>query len=248
MMDLFSQQANEVSFTLPKNCPEIYYEFNEQLNGFEIYVPNGKLFYSPNFFNQKISNRSIEYFLENDCSYPTNTDWASVSIEDFEKIVFNNIHWKQEYINLYGLKPIPRLTAWYGDEGKLYKYSGILQHPYPWNKALLYIKEQVEAVAGTEFNSVLLNWYRDGNDYLSWHADDESELGINPIIASVSFGATRDFKLRNNDNHNQKLTIPLSNGSLMIMSDQLQHYWQHTLPKRKRVKDSRFNLTFRVVY
>lgn len=247
-MDLFSQHTHELPFVLPQYCPEIYYEFNKQLNGFEIYVPNGKLFYAPNFFNQTISDRCIEYFLENNSSYPINIDWAAVSIADFEKIAFNNIHWKQEYINLYGLKPIPRLTAWYADEGRAYKYSGILKQPYPWNKGLLYIKGQIEAVAGIEFNSVLLNWYRDGNDYVNWHADDEIELGINPIIASVSFGETRDFKLRNNRNHNLKLTIPLSNGSLMVMSAELQHYWQHTVPKRKRVTDSRFNLTFRVIY
>ena len=246
-MDLFSNDTHVLPFELPPSSSGCGYEYNERLQGFNIYLPNGELFYSPNFFNKKISDRSVEYFLENSSGYPIDNDWKTLSIEDFEKIIFDNIKWKQEYINLYGRKPIPRLTAWYGDEGKAYSYSGIQQNPNTWNKGLAYIKEQVEVVAGVTFNSVLLNWYRDGNDYLNWHADDEKELGINPTIASVNFGETRDFQLRNNKNPDLKLTIPLMHGSLLIMSGQLQHYWQHAVPKRKRVKSSRFNLTFRVI-
>lgn len=246
-MDLFSNDTHVLPFELPPSSSGCGYEYDERLQGFNIYLPNGELFYSPNFFNKKISDRSVEYFLENRSGYTIDSDWKSLSIEDFEKISFDNIKWKQEYINLYGRKPIPRLTAWYGDEGKSYSYSGIQQNPNTWNKGLAYIKEQVEVLAGVTFNSVLINWYRDGNDYLNWHADDEKELGINPTIASVNFGETRDFQLRNNKNRDLKLTIPLIHGSLLIMSGQLQHYWQHAVPKRKRVKSTRFNLTFRAI-
>src|SRR5690606_15717201 len=135
--------------------------------------------------------------------------------------------------------PLPRLTAWYGDSGKSYTYSGIKSEPNEWNKGLLYLKQQIERVAGVEFNSVLLNWYRDGEDYLSWHADDEKELGLNPVIASVNFGETRDFFLRRNVDKSQKITIPLRHGTLLVMSGELQHHWQHSVPKRKRVDGSR---------
>src|SRR5699024_6261040 len=179
--------------------------------------------------------RSVEYFLENNSHYSIESDWKSIPTKEFEQLIFDNIAWQQEYINLYGRKPIPRLTAWYGDEGKSYSYSGIKQQPNTWNKGLTYIKEKVEEVAGVHFNSVLLNWYRNGDDYLNWHADDEKELGINPVIGSVNFGATRDFQIRNNTNCDLKLTIPLAHGTLLIMSGELQSFWQHAVPKRKKI-------------
>lgn len=246
-MDLFNTDKHILPFKLPNNVVGFSYQWNEALQGFDIIVPDGKLFFAPNFFDKKISDRSVEYFLENNSHYSIDSDWKSIPIEAYEQLVFTNISWQQEYINLYGRKPIPRLTAWYGDEGKSYSYSGIKQQPNTWNKGLLYIKEQIEKVADVPFNSVLLNWYRNGDDYLNWHADDEEELGINPIIASVNFGETRDFQLRNNDNRDLKLNIPLSHGTLLIMSGELQHFWQHAVPKRKKVHRSRFNLTFRVI-
>lgn len=246
-MDLFATDKQILPFKFPDNSEGCSYQWNDQLKGFDILVPHGKLFFAPNFFNQKISDRSVEYFLENDSQYFIDSDWKSIPIEEFEKFKFTNIAWQQEYINLYGRKAIPRLTAWYGDEGKSYSYSGIKQNPNPWNKGLTYIKEKVEKVACVQFNSVLMNWYRNGDDYLNWHADDEKELGTNPVIASVNFGETRDFQIRNNDNSDLKLTIPLAHGTLLIMSGELQHFWQHAVPKRKRVHKSRFNLTFRVI-
>ena len=223
-------------------------EWDEVRQGFVIHIPNGQLFYAPQFFSKKISDRSVEYFLENDTYEAHQADWSEIQPEDLKKIKFKNILWKQDFINLYGKKiPLPRLTSWYGDEGKAYKYSGILSQPNPWNKGLLYIKEQIEKVAGTQFNSVLMNWYRNGEDYLNWHTDDEPELGKNPIIASVNFGETRDFQVRHKDNHQLKFTVPLQHGSLLIMSGEMQHFWEHAVPKRKRVSASRFNLTFRVI-
>lgn len=251
MINLFDSLQDDSNKILPFDFPQIQgfsYSWNNEYQGFDIIIPNGKLFYAKNFFNQKISDRSVEYFLENDKYDIKSTDWAGLSYEEFVKINFTNILWKQDFINLYGRKPLPRLTSWYGDEGKSYSYSGIKSDPNQWNKGLLYIKEQIEKVAQVNFNSVLLNWYRDGQDYLNWHADDEKELGINPIIASVNFGETRDFQIKNNQDHSLKVTIPLEHGTLLIMGGEMQHFWQHAVPKRAKVKKSRFNLTFRIIH
>ena len=126
-----------------------------------------------------------------------------------------------------------------------YTYSGIPCEPNPWNKGLSWLKEKAEELADHQFNSALLNWYRDGSDTLSWHADDEKELGKNPTIASVSLGETRDFILRKKDDHSCKLKFALSHGSILIMKGELQEHWEHSVPARKRVTKSRINITFR---
>lgn len=245
-MDLFDTKKTLSAFELPTQkgysiC------WNKRLNGFDVKIPHGELFYAEHFFDKKISDRSVEYFLENNCKNQKITNWREVSDKDFLKIKFKNIKWKHDTIKLYGKNmSLPRYTSWYGDKNKSYTYSGINSQPNKWNKGLLYIKQEIEKVAKTEFNSVLLNWYRDGDDYINWHADNEKELGKNPIIASVNFGETRDFIIRKNDGL-EKITIPLKHGSLLIMSGEMQHFWQHSLPKRKKVKDVRFNLTFRVI-
>lgn len=216
------------------------------VDGYRIAVPNGELIYIEQFFSQKISDRSVEYFLENDTVDWRTAKWKQMTPEQLAAIRFTNIAWKQDSINLYGkTMPLPRLTAWYGDSGKSYTYAGIRSEPNEWNKGLLYLKQETERLADTEFNGVLLNWYRDGEDYLNWHADDEKELGRNPIIGSVNFGETRDFLLRRNIDASQKISLPLKHGTLLIMRGELQHHWQHSVPKRKRVSGSRFNLTFR---
>ena len=250
-MDLFAELAptetNVLPFELP-NDSSFSYSWNECLNGFDIIIPNGRLFFSPDFFPKKVSDRTVDYFLENDKHDPEFTQWSELSSEDFEKVQFKNIQWKQDSIRLFGKSiPLPRLTSWYGDSGKGYTYSGIKSEPNAWNKGLLYIKEHIEEVANIEFNSVLLNWYRDGEDHLHWHKDDEKELGKNPVIASVNFGEKRDFMVRSAHNHKCKFTVPLTHGSLLIMSGQMQHFWEHAVPKRKKVSKSRFNLTFRVI-
>ena len=140
---------------------------------------------------------------------------------------------------------LPRISAWYGDTGKAYKYSGILLHPNPWNSALLWMKQQLATVCDTPFNSVLLNWYRSGQDYISWHTDAEKELGLNPTIASLNFGESRRFLLRRNDDHEDKIEIRLAHGDLLIMYGELQHFWQHSVPKQAKIKDGRLNMTFR---
>ena len=218
------------------------------MQAFVIQVPDGELIFAERFFNTKISDRSVEYFQENDTYDWQHTDWQQLGAEDLAQVTFTYINWQRDDIKMYGKTiTLPRLTAWYGDAGKSYTYSGITSQPQAWNAGLLYIKKQIEQVTGYAFNSVLLNWYRNGEDHMGWHADDEPELGLNPLIASVNFGETRDLVLRRIDNPRQKIIIPLQHGTLLVMGGALQHYWQHSVPKRKRVKGSRFNLTFRTI-
>jgi alkylated DNA repair dioxygenase AlkB len=156
--------------------------------------------------------------------------------------------WRQESIKLYG-KPIdvPRLTAWYGDEGTGYIYSGIVNEPQPWTPALLRVKQAVEALAGVTFNSVLLNRYRSGKDSVAWHSDDEKEFGENPVIASVSFGGSRTFQFKHKRRKDLKASIELTHGSLLIMRGATQHNWVHQIPKTAKDVPERVNLTFRTV-
>ncbi len=157
--------------------------------------------------------------------------------------------WGQGRIKVYGKSyPEPRLTAWHGDEGKQYSYSGLTLHPLPWTETLLAIKARVDEAAGVRFNSVLLNLYRDGRDSNGWHQDNEPELGRNPVIASVSFGATRRFQMRHKQRADlPRLDIDLEHGSLLLMAGPTQHFWQHQIPKTAKPVGQRINLTFRVI-
>jgi alkylated DNA repair dioxygenase AlkB len=158
------------------------------------------------------------------------------------------IDWRQDWITLYGRSlPQPRLTAWYGDPGKSYTYSGITMLPTPWTPLLLDLKTKVEAVAGVMFNSVLINLYRDGSDSMGWHSDDEPALGQNPVIGSLSLGGTRRFMLRHRFERNWKHQLELTAGSFLLMQGTTQHYWQHQVPKTKRPIPPRINLTFRTI-
>ena len=182
-----------------------------------------------------------------------NIDYVKNFFNEEESIYFMNtlkdeIKWKQDYISFFGKShPLPRLTAWYGDRNKTYTYSGIPMTPNPWNTELLEIKNKVDQYAKIHFNSVLLNCYRTGNDSVSWHSDDEDELGDKPIIGSVSFGGTRKFRLRNKNNKKLIQNIELKNGSLLIMSELTQQYWEHEIPKTKKKVAERINLTFRSI-
>jgi alkylated DNA repair dioxygenase AlkB len=169
--------------------------------------------------------------------------------KEYYKTILQTINWQQEQIKMYGKTyDVPRKTAWYGYEGLNYSYSGIKCNPDPWTKELLEIKKVIEHfVPNHYFNSVLLNQYRDGNDKVSWHADDEKGLGINPTIASVSLGATRRFDLKHKEDPAQKLQLELPSGSLVVMTGSLQHHWLHQIPVQKRVKEPRINLTFRMI-
>ena len=156
--------------------------------------------------------------------------------------------WRADTITVFGKTyDQPRLTAWYGEEGKSYSYSNIDMHPIPFTERLLDIKSNIESLTGERFNSCLLNLYRDGQDSNGWHADDEKELGENPVIASVSFGQSRMFHLRNKKDKSLKHKIELTPGSLLLMRGSTQHFWQHQVPKTKRKIDPRINLTFRYI-
>ena len=161
--------------------------------------------------------------------------------------LIEDIAWQQDLIKFYGRKiPLPRLTAWYGDGGISYKYSGILMHPHTWTRPLSLVKGWIENKAQHQFNSVLLNQYRNGNDSVAWHSDDEPELGEDPIIASLSLGASRKFELRSRSQPNlDKIEILLNSGDLLIMGGGTQQNWQHQIPKMRKVKETRINLTFR---
>lgn len=160
----------------------------------------------------------------------------------------NNINWKQEQIKFYGkMIDLPRLTAWYGDKGKSYTYSGITVEPEEWIQTLLKIKSEIEPVSGVRFNSVLLNLYRGGRDSVSWHSDDEPELGQNPVIGSVSFGETRSFQFKHKHKSELREEIDLTHGSFLLMQGPTQHFWQHQVPKTTKSIGPRINLTFRVI-
>jgi alkylated DNA repair dioxygenase AlkB len=165
--------------------------------------------------------------------------------------LFRNLHaqlaWKEEPIRLFGKWMMqPRLTALYGD--KKYTYSGREMHPLPWTSDLVYIKEKVEQHTGSRFNAVLCNLYRNGADSMGWHSDDEKELGPNPVIASLSLGAVRKFKLKHKYNTGIPLhKMALGNGSLLTMKGTTQHHWKHEIPKEPGITAPRINLTFRYI-
>ena len=162
--------------------------------------------------------------------------------------LINTVQWQQDYIKMYGKQiPLPRLTAWYGDSGREYSYSGIPMKPHPWNDELLKIKNLIEAECDSKFSSVLLNLYRDGSDSVSWHQDDEKELGQNPTIASLSLGETRKIQLKHIHDENLKQALNLTNGSLLVMKGETQHFWKHQIPKTKKKIGQRLNLTFRLI-
>ncbi len=156
--------------------------------------------------------------------------------------------WRQEPIKLFGRKVMqPRLTAWYASEGVSYSYSGLTMQGLAWTSSLLQIKGRVEEKLGEKFNSVLLNLYRDGNDSMGWHRDNEKELGLQPLIASVSFGAPRKFQLRTYLQKKERIDVEPAAGSIIVMAGDCQDYWEHSVPKTKMQVMPRINLTFRSI-
>jgi len=156
--------------------------------------------------------------------------------------------WKQSTQKMWDKVYLtPRLTAWHGDIGTDYSVSGTVSNPNPWTPELIWLKDKVEAVSGLRFNSVLLNYYRDGNDSVAWHSDRESVLGKNPVIASLSFGQVRSFDIRNKANHQEHYSVKLEHGSFLLMKAGLQEHWEHRIAKSVKPMQARLNLTFRVV-
>ena len=158
-----------------------------------------------------------------------------------------SVLWRREKIKMWGREIVTkRRIAWYADDCKSYTYSGSTFFPSQWNNVLLQLKEKVENYSEIKFNSVLLNEYPNGEVGMGWHSDDEKELGTDPIIASLSFGANRDFILKHKtDRSIENVKLHLKSGSLLLMLGSTQHYWKHSLPKRLKVKEPRINLTFR---
>ena len=189
----------------------------------ELSIPDGDLIICRSLFNQRESDQLLSE-------------------------LYGSIRWQQEFIQIYSKSiPIPRLTAWHGDEGTQYTYSNITMTPQPWTLPLLEIKRKIEPLSGIQFNSVLLNLYRDGQDSVAWHSDDEPELGINPVIGSVSFGGSRRFVLKHRHNTQLKQDIELTHGDFLLMKGTTQHFWRHQIPKTKKPVDPRINLTFRAI-
>lgn len=163
--------------------------------------------------------------------------------------LIEKINWQQYTISIFGKKMNqPRLTAFYGDEHKSYSYSGLVMNPIPWNEDLLFIKSRIESFVNLTFTSVLLNLYRNGKDSMGWHADDEKELGTNPVIGSISFGEPRKFQLKHVKRKDiKKVDINLTSGSFLLMKGTTQHFWQHQIPKTTKILGARINLTFRII-
>ncbi|WP_158771469.1 alpha-ketoglutarate-dependent dioxygenase AlkB [Paraglaciecola sp. L1A13] len=161
--------------------------------------------------------------------------------------LLGSLAWRQDHIKLYGKQvKIPRLQAWYGDNDALYQYSGLNLRPNSWNDELKELRERCEAVCNVRFNSVLANCYRDGQDSMAWHSDNEPELGRYPVIASLSLGQVRNFDLKHRIS-GEKHRLPLEHGSLLIMAGGTQQFWLHSLAKTKKSLAPRINLTFRLV-
>ena len=161
----------------------------------------------------------------------------------------DEIGWRQERIRIRGREYMqPRLVAWFGDPEASYTYSGLKLSPEPWPSRLASLRARVERDAEATFNSVLCNLYRHGSDSMGMHADDERELGSNPVIASVSLGATRRFVLRHTKDARERLDLDLPGGSLLVMTGTTQHFWRHGVPKQRAIGASRINLTFRRIF
>ena len=155
---------------------------------------------------------------------------------------------RQETIQIFG-RPVnqPRLSAWIGDPGASYSYSGRTFAPEPWVPELIALRQRLGEALGQDFNSVLCNLYRSGQDSMGWHADNEPELGPDPRIASVSLGGTRRFVLRHRKRQAPAVELGLSHGSLLVMEGTTQHHWRHAVPKTARDVKPRLNLTFRTI-
>lgn len=174
--------------------------------------------------------------------------WALDESHELLVDMVEHVEWVQPKLLMFG-RPVlqPRLTAWFGDPDRRYSYSGVAFDPKPWTDSLRKIKAVCEERASACFNSVLVNLYRSGDDSVAWHADDEPELGPNPIIASVSLGATRRFDLKHRET-GETVKTDLRSGSLLVMSGACQHKWVHQVAKTKKVNDPRVNLTFRSIH
>lgn len=157
------------------------------------------------------------------------------------------LDWAERSIMMFGREVVqPRRVAFYGDEGKAYRYSGKTLSAAGWPMPLADIRDRLGSITGQEFNCVLCNLYRDGNDAMGWHADDEPELGPEPVIASVSLGAERRFVLKRRQD-GKRVELTPAHGSLLVMFGQVQQHWLHQVPRTRKPVAARINLTFRKI-
>jgi len=190
---------------------------------FHLNLPDSDILYIPNFIS---TDKATTYF----------------------KILREKSSWQQDQIKVFGKTyDQPRLTALYANNNKPYSYSNITMTPELFTDTLLEIKDNVEKIAGVSFSTCLLNLYRNGTDSNGWHADNEKELGVNPVIASVTLGQERYFHLKHRTNKNLKHKILLEHGSLLLMRGTTQHHWLHQIPKTAKPIQERINLTFRII-
>ncbi|WP_372651438.1 alpha-ketoglutarate-dependent dioxygenase AlkB [Halobacteriovorax sp.] len=180
---------------------------------------NGEILYYPNFFSS-----------------------------DYLPLLKEELHWRSDKISMFGkTHPIPRLQCWYGDENISYEYSNIQIEHNSWNVSLIKIKKMIEAEISESFNGMLGNYYRNGEDYVSWHSDDEVSLGERPTIACASFGVSRVFSFRNKISK-EKFSLNLEDRSLLVMLPPTQKDWEHQINKSKSITGERISLTFRFVH
>ena len=184
-----------------------------------------------------LSQNGVAYYLPN--------FFSKSEAEDLFQCLQQDVAWQADCVRLFGkLITTRRKTAWYGDPGMNYVYSGIARQPIPWDQTILGIKHRIESALPFNFNSCLMNYYHDGNDGMGWHQDNEKELGGFPCIASISLGADRFFDFKHIYTH-QKIRLMLQSGSLLLMQGETQKFWKHSLPKSKMIVHPRINLTFR---
>jgi len=189
----------------------------------KITLPDADLVYYPNFLGNDLADN---YF----------------------RSLLKKLQWEQYSIKLFGKTiPQPRLTALYALNTESYSYSGLKLNPLAFTKELKELYSEIVKITGSTFTHCLANLYRDGNDSMGWHADDEKELGKNPVIASLSLGAERNFQLKHKTNPELKYALKLEHGSLLIMQGSTQEFWKHQLPKTKKSIEPRINLTFRTI-
>ena len=188
----------------------------------DIKLQNGILKYIPEFYETKDASSLYDQLME------------GLKLEQNEITIFGKTY------------NTPRLEAFYARNGEQYGYSGEKMKTRRFTPLINSICQKIETFTGESFNSVLVNLYRDGQDSNGWHSDDEKELGPTPFIASLSLGETREIQFKHK-NSGERCVYPLENGSLMLMSGEIQKYWKHQIPKTKRKKEARLNLTFRKI-
>ncbi len=192
-------------------------------NEIKLNLPQAEIIYYPSFFNL-------------------------IEAKYYYNLLLTNTPWKQDNIKIFGKTyKQPRLTALFGDNKKPYSYSNIIMHPHIFTSELCEIKTKIEKTCEIKFTSCLANLYRNGQDSNGWHADNEKELGKNPIIASVTFGEERFFHLKHRTDKSLRQKLLLQNGSLLIMKGETQQHWLHQIAKTKKQKEPRINLTFRII-